>query len=181
MSFLFWRDDNAVIYLPVCGPARLSRPQPNDNAVIHRSTSRSSDRRIIGSLPIMGKLPMDIMPCGLYPYRVGGRKADSLTGFGCQPNDSAVIGVRSTIRKSRTVAMKPLDCMDRTPHDGQWYLLSINEDSTMTKNELSELLLTATLAESIAERLKEDWATDAAHKAREEYFLALRLTLAINP
>jgi hypothetical protein len=51
----------------------------------------------------------------------------------------------------------------------------------MTKNELSELLLTATLAESIAERLKEDWATDAAHKAREEYFLALRLTLAINP
>ena len=71
--------------------------------------------------------------------------------------------------------------MDRTPHDGQWYLLSTSKDLTMTKNELSELLLTATLAESIAERLKEDWATDAAHKAREEYLLALRLTLAINP
>jgi hypothetical protein len=50
----------------------------------------------------------------------------------------------------------------------------------MTKNELSELLLTATLAECIAERLKEDWATEAAHKAREEYLLALRITLAIK-
>ena len=48
----------------------------------------------------------------------------------------------------------------------------------MTKDQLSDLLLAATHAICRAEKLREHWATEAAWKAEQTYFKALRDTLS---
>ena len=50
----------------------------------------------------------------------------------------------------------------------------------MTKDQLSDLLLAATHAVCRAEKLREDWATDAAWSAEQTYFKALRDTLSME-
>jgi hypothetical protein len=50
----------------------------------------------------------------------------------------------------------------------------------MTKDQLSDLLLAATHAVCRAEKLREDWATEAAWNAEQTYFKALRDTLSME-